>query len=176
MSEQEDNKIGFLSKYKKQIMALAIIAWIVFAAALYMDESFAGEHESTGPISAKVLLEQQPEFAENYQNYTPLETELTAVAEIADNVSIDVYFGSWCHDSQREVPRFLKAFVDSSAKIRLIALDTKKSDANGEAKAANIKFTPTFVVIKDGQEIGRVVEKPKTTNGEDILAIFAQAK
>jgi hypothetical protein len=49
-------------------------------------------------------------FNENYADYKPNEKvtrELKAL-EVNNFYSVTIFFGTWCSDSKREVPRFLK--------------------------------------------------------------------
>jgi len=47
-------------------------------------------------------------FDSGYKSYNPTTTVVTALKkQNFDNISIKIFFGSWCGDSKREVPRFL---------------------------------------------------------------------
>ncbi|WNC69492.1 thioredoxin family protein [Thalassotalea nanhaiensis] len=170
-AESNNKKITFLQKYKKTIMFLAFAFWVGFAV-LYSMQSNAKEPYPVGDISKQQLLENHQEFADNYYDYQLSDNELTAIDAIADKVNIKVFFGTWCHDSEREVPRFLQSFKHSQSKVSLIALDGNKSDPDGLAKQNKIKYTPTFVVYDGNVEIGRIVERPKQSLAEDIWMIW----
>ncbi|WNC71377.1 thioredoxin family protein [Thalassotalea psychrophila] len=170
-AQNSDKNMTFLKKYKKAIMFLAFAFWIGFAA-LYSMQSDAQESFPVGDISKQQLLESSEGFATNYYDYQLSEKELAAVEAIADKVSIKVFFGTWCHDSEREVPRLLQSFKNSAASVSLIALDGDKSDPAGLAKQSKIKYTPTFVVYADNVEIGRIIERPKQSLAEDIWMIW----
>lgn len=133
-----------------------------------------------GEVSKTQLNNEFSSFASNYADYQPSTEELNAVATLTNNageeVSITVFFATWCHDSEREVPRLLKAFNHSSLKITLIALDQEKSDPLQLARQNKIKYTPTFVITAKGKEIARIVERPKTTLAEDILNAWQQSQ
>ena len=77
---------------------------------------------------------------------------------------IVVFFGTWCEDSQNLLPVFFR-LVDKSAypaaNITLIGTERGKMTLNSIRTAFNITNTPTFIVMKDGKEIGRVVEYGK---------------
>jgi hypothetical protein len=72
-----------------------------------------------------------------------------------------VFFGTWCGDSLREIPRLLRALEEVPEPypftIRWIGVDRTKVAA-GYTDGAAIELVPTFVVRRDGLEIGRVVE------------------
>ncbi len=135
--------------------------------------SIARQPDFLGEVSAEQLLAQYPAFQDEYQSYQPSEKELAAVASLQDD-SLVVLFGTWCHDSQREVPRLLKTFDLSGLdvpKLTLVAVDTKKNDPQGLAKKYALKYTPTFVLLKGDKELGRVVERPKTSLTQDLQSL-----
>ena len=82
-----------------------------------------------GDISIKSLFESNQEFQENYSEYNS--NSLLHFSLFRD-VEIFVLFGTWCHDSKREVPRFLKLLSDSKVsenQINLIGLNFMKNDS-----------------------------------------------
>ena len=115
-----------------------------------------------GDISQAELLERHEVFKRNYDAY-----EVTAgIDGLPTGLKVKILFGTWCHDSEREVPRMLKLLAASGVKeenISLISLDVRKKEPEGRAKALDVRFTPTFIFFSDGIELGRIVERP---NGE----------
>ncbi len=98
----------------------------------------------------------------------------------SDDVAVNVYLGTWCGDSRREVTRFLKIVDHSNMKmsqVSLIGLDGRseylKQGPNGEEKGLNIHRAPTFIFYQSGQEIGRIVESPLCSLERDIAQIYA---
>lgn len=120
-----------------------------------------------------------PEFSEwyntEYIGYEPDEFLLGQIKESSDSIDIQIFMGTWCSDSRREVPRFLK-IMDLSEfeqeKLQIINVDRKKISPTHEEKHKNIEFVPTFVIIKNGDEIGRIVEFPIITLESDLLNIL----
>ena len=85
-------------------------------------------------------------------------------------------FGTWCHDSEREVPRLLKildALGVGDERVTLIALDWDKREPRDRARDAGVKFTPTFIFYLDGSEAGRIVERPEVSLEQDIARIVS---
>ena len=72
-----------------------------------------------------------------------------------------VFVGTWCSDSRKWVPRFL-AIADQLPLKRLefIAIDTTKRDSAGLTRVYSIDSVPTFIFLRQNQEIGRLVTKP----------------
>jgi thiol-disulfide isomerase/thioredoxin len=77
---------------------------------------------------------------------------------------VRVLFGTWCHDSQREIPKLLRMLEDINLKpekISLIGLDYDKNEPLNRGEMLGVKRTPTIIFYKDEIEIGRIEETPK---------------
>jgi len=72
-----------------------------------------------------------------------------------------VFGGTWCEDTQNLLPKFYQ-LVDASGypenQITLIAVDRQKQTINKLNTVYSITNVPTFIVLKEGKEVGRVVE------------------
>jgi thioredoxin 1 len=127
-----------------------------------------------GDISQAQLLEHHEAFKRNYDTY-----EVSAgIDGLPPDLEVKILFGTWCHDSEREIPRVLKLLAASDVKeenISLIALDIRKEEPEGRAKALDVRFTPTFVFFSDGIELGRIVERPTESLQADIKAIVGRS-
>ena len=103
-------------------------------------------------------------FKENMKWGQTDEAAIGAFKEKADKFKLVVFGGTWCPDTQNLLPIFYR-LVDKSGypdkNITLIAVDRKKETIHNLNKIYNIISVPTFIVIKDGKEIGRVVEYGK---------------
>jgi thiol-disulfide isomerase/thioredoxin len=88
-----------------------------------------------------------------------------------------VFLGTWCGDSKREVPRFMK-IADMAGipadRIRLCGVDRAKKSPDGLAAPYEIVRVPTFIVFRNGKEEGRIVERPLGTLEGDLLTILAR--
>ena len=115
-------------------------------------------------------------MSENYLNYSPNMGLVKQSQSFLSDVSINVFLGTWCHDSQREVPALLK-FLDAAAfnseNIRIIALSLDKDTPSKIEGLSNISRTPTFIFYRDGREIGRYVEQARHSLDQDILDIVS---
>ena len=117
-------------------------------------------------------------FTEEYNTYTPDTKVLKRLKPLVKNMYIKVAMGTWCSDSQREVPRFYKildALGFDDSQIRLIAVNRKKTTPNHETDAWGIERVPTFIFYKNGKELNRIVEYPIESLEKDWLQI-AQGK
>ena len=72
-----------------------------------------------------------------------------------------VFGGTWCEDTQNLLPKFYQ-LIDSSGypekQITLIAVDRQKKTIDNLQERYKVTNVPTFIVLQDGKEVGRVVE------------------
>ena len=144
----------------------------------------AGFQFLLGPIT-KDLLKQSPYkdwYDPNYNTYEPSADATAGIKEMIKKHHILIFLGTWCGDSKREVPRFLKIMDLAEVKkdrIKIIAVDRRepniKKSPTGEQWGLQIKRVPTFIFLKDGKEVNRIVESPKVTLESDILEILRGA-
>ncbi|MCC7051438.1 MAG: thioredoxin family protein [Bacteroidia bacterium] len=88
-----------------------------------------------------------------------------------------VFGGSWCDDTHKLLPQFFKVVLDagfSEQDIYLYMLDREKTCPTKNEKGLNITNLPTFIVYRNGQEIGRIIETVQKSIEADLLEILAQ--
>lgn len=103
-------------------------------------------------------------YAENLSGYTPNAEAVIALKKNIDSIELITFLGTWCDDSQFIIPKFytlLDASGFSKNKVTLIGVDRTKKTLSHLAEALNIINVPTIIVMKDGKELGRVVEYGK---------------
>ncbi|MFA6232919.1 MAG: hypothetical protein WC824_01855 [Bacteroidota bacterium] len=144
---------------------------LVSAPLLYAHE----EKVLTGPITVTDLLDLPGWFDEDYLAYQPQSQYLDLIPQYLEDVDIVCVLGTWCSDSRREVPRMvriLQAKMIPPEKLQMIAVDREKRSPNGEASQFSVELVPTFVFIRNGKEIGRIVESPLASLEKDMLGII----
>jgi thiol-disulfide isomerase/thioredoxin len=103
-------------------------------------------------------------FSENIKYGTADSAAVDAFKKNAANFNVVVFGGTWCHDTQNLLPVFYR-LVDKSgypeSKITIVAVDRAKTAPNNLHKTYNVTNVPTFIVLREGKEIGRVVEYGK---------------
>lgn len=118
-------------------------------------------------------------FNENMKYGQADTNSVAAFRKNANNFSMIVFGGTWCHDTQNLLPVFYR-LVDKSGypnnKITLIAVDRAKTAPGNLHKKYNITNVPTFIIIKDGAEVGRVVEYGKEGTIDKELGEIVTAK
>lgn len=85
--------------------------------------------------------------------------------------------GSWCSDSQREVPRFYRIMDDAGItndKIELISVNREKKVPGMDINNLRIERVPTFIIYDGIKELGRIIETPAETLEKDLLRILAK--
>ncbi|GMU85783.1 MAG: hypothetical protein AMXMBFR48_10250 [Ignavibacteriales bacterium] len=118
-----------------------------------------------------------------YQSgYTDYEINESAIDDLNPNpeeITITVVLGTWCSDSRREFPHFAK-LMDligfPRENIKIIAVNRAKVAEGDEVAGLNIEFVPTFIVYRNGGEIGRIVETPTLSIEEDLVGILKGIK
>ena len=154
-------------------MLVCHLRWIVvFMAVVGALPALADSHtDYVGEISKTQLFHDYPRFKESYEGYSFDE----AAENLPGDFRVLVMFGTWCHDSEREVPRMLKLLGSLGVEewaVTLIALDQAKREPRGRARALQVDFTPTFIFYVGGREVGRIVERPETTLEQDIRRLL----
>ena len=91
-----------------------------------------------------------------------------------EGLSVLVLFGTWCHDSERDVPRLLKLLEQSQVKIKelkLVGVNYNKQDPEGLHRDFDLRYTSTIILLDGDRELGRIVERPNVSIGEDLAAM-----
>jgi thiol-disulfide isomerase/thioredoxin len=115
----------------------------------------------------RALIENDTSFKWFQQNMKYGTADANAVQTLqknAGNLHFIVFGGTWCHDTQNLLPVFYRLTDKSSVAdslVTLIGVDRAKTALNSLHTAFHITNVPTFIVMKDGKEIGRVVEYGK---------------
>ncbi len=99
-------------------------------------------------------------FSENQKNYTAYAKAVDALKKNKD-VQLVVFMGTWCDDSKFIIPKLYsvsEAAGFSEKSITLFGTDRAKTTTGRLAEAFKIVNVPTIIVMKEGKEVGRVVE------------------
>jgi thiol-disulfide isomerase/thioredoxin len=123
-----------------------------------------------GKVSQEQLMKDEHFVLSYSEDALPVE-KINQIKHWPEGLHIDIYFGTWCHDSQREVPRILNILKENKGiSSQLIALDYDKNDPQGLAVSKGIKYTPTFIVSIGDKELGRIIERPT----QDLVADISE--
>jgi len=150
----------------KSFLSLFLIYILSLPAFSYSESLLIGD------ISKEELLVSNSKFHKNYLSFQVNELEIQADLE---GLSIKILFGTWCHDSQREVPKILKLLDEinfQSSMISLIGLNYQKNEPLNRGRIFNVKKTPTIIFFRHEKEIARIIETPDLTMEESLIAIL----
>lgn len=121
--------------------------------------------EAAVPEWVQAVVDAQPD--------TAVAQSLTAVEPGAE---VTVFLGTWCGDSRREVPRFWRVLDEVGGlvpfEIHYIGVDREKKEPAGQVTAEHILYVPTFIVRRNGKEVGRIVEHSPGGLETDLLALL----
>jgi len=125
-------------------------------------------------------LQQEPFskwYAKFHSEYDPGKYSTKQLkSAMTNDIRIEVFMGTWCGDSKRNVPRFYRVLEEvkfDESHVSLINLDNSKQTNETFEKGLNIHRVPTFIVYRGKEEIGRIVEHPKQTIEQDLLKIIS---
>ena len=109
----------------------------------------------------------------NQKAYSPNAAAQEGLTKNKDSIQLLVFMGTWCEDSQFIIPK-LFALTDaagfSNNSITLIGVDRNKKTYSHLTEALNITNVPTILVMKNGKELGRVVEYGKSGSFDKDLS------
>ena len=114
-------------------------------------------------------------FATGFNDYKPKEEVINQLKDNVTTVTVTIFMGTWCEDSQNQVPDFYKVLQEYQFKdrgITLIAMDKNKTTPDNLEAGLNITNVPTFIFYERGIEINRIVETPIKSLEEDMLTIL----
>jgi hypothetical protein len=116
-------------------------------------------------------------YLKGYDNYQPKPEFISKLTDAGmDGISIKIVMGTWCPDSRREVPRFMKILSQwqfPMPEVTFIGVDNQKLSPLGEYESLGIQRVPTFIVYKNKIEAGRIIENPVTSLEQDMVNILA---
>lgn len=133
----------------------------------------------TGWLNQQQIFDPLPEFRLEKEKYQPDTESVEILKKTTADVQIIVFLGTWCSDSKREVPRFLKIMElvqNPTITFKLLGLDRSKRDVEGLAEQYQVEYVPTFVVLHDEKEIGRIVETPTVGLEQDLVEILGSIR
>jgi len=134
-----------------------------------------------GLTSREAIEEALPAWREAITGADPEDETARALASVAPGAEVDVFLGTWCGDSRREVSRLFVALAIASASaplpftVRFIGVDRAKV-APGLSENADLRYVPTIIVRREGAEVGRVVEHATRVIEQDLLDLLTGAR
>ncbi len=181
----QDTKFNCMSMFRALGLSLILISFASLLCAQTASTAMAskliekdGRRLLYGALTSEQLFFDFPSWKAGFDAYKPDSSAVEKLKPLVaqPGVSVLVFLGTWCGDSRREVPAFLKVSGAAGLKPSAIALygvDVAKKMEGGLIEQYQIKRVPTFVFLKDGKEAGRITEYVKTNMENDMLGALS---
>lgn len=114
-------------------------------------------------------------YNENYDSYVVNDSIAALIKNSIGDIKIKTFMGTWCEDSQRETPNFIKILKHIDFDFdnhKLITVNSEKTTPQEFEKGLNLTNVPTFIFYKDGKELNRIVEYPLESLEQDMLKVI----
>lgn len=131
-----------------------------------------------GTLSLSEIIENDPVFEIYIDRYQPNEEAVSYLSNYQDSVEVIVFFGSWCRESKKYIPRLVKTMQlvgNEKIQFRIIGVDVQKKVPAKFLNMHQIEYIPTVVVLKGNAELGRIVEEPRERIETDLVEILRMA-
>lgn len=120
------------------------------------------------------FLSKYPEYKTSVGLYNPEKYVIEKIRGNLEDLEIKVFYGEWCPDCRLELPRFISVInvLDTDdMDIEFIELKRNKNDWIEKANEHKVFAVPTFVFFRYGNEIGRIIERPRVSMEWDFAEI-----
>ena len=158
-----------------------ILVYMAFSACrkpyTYKHTQKGSDQILDGSVQKDVLYDALnfPWYNYEYKTYKVDSLSLQGMQSEFDSLQFLVFGGTWCSDTQRELPRFIK-ICDymglGSNRMQLLMLDEQKQSVYFNVKVWQITAVPTIIVMRNGREIGRIVETPQESLEKHLRKII----
>ncbi len=136
--------------------------------------------ELLGPLTRREIETAVPDWIDEEIRSTPdLDTTAEMISSLRE-AEVTVFFGTWCSDSKRELSRLWRAFdglyISEVPELTYIGVDRSKKEPREYVDGTDLEYVPTFIVSRDGEELGRLVEESPESIESDLLSILRGTK
>lgn len=136
--------------------------------------------ELVGVLTRERIEAEAPGWAEAVGAARPDVAAALELGAVPPGASVDVVLGTWCGDSRREVARLWAALDALSApvpfELRYVGVDRSKQEPQSLLEGLDLRYVPTFVVRRDGSEVGRIIESAPEGIERDLAALLSGAR
>jgi thiol-disulfide isomerase/thioredoxin len=161
----------------KKLSVLVIVLLLTAACGANVIQTESGENPPRylGVYEMRETLDHDQRYADGAFIYIPDADAVEVFKAVTNPVIFKVFYRTDCGDSVREVPRFIKTLQladNDNFKVEMVGVNVAKTQPAELLKGWGIKFVPTFVVLHDGQEVGRVIERAEENIEIDLSKIL----
>lgn len=136
-----------------------------------------GDEVLVGAVTREQVEATHPDWVQAEVAASPDPEAVRALAAIEPSAEVTVFLGTWCGDSEREVPRLWRALDEAGGdlpfQIHYIGVDRQKKEPAAPIANFEIEFVPTFIVSRQGREVGRIVEESPHGVERDLVALLS---
>lgn len=133
-----------------------------------------------GTFRREEIVQALPAWGAAVGEARPDPAAAAALLDLAPGPRVLVLFGSWCGDSRRELARLWAALDlaggEPSFEILYVGVDRARHEPAVFTVGRDLRFVPTFIVERDGRELGRVVEVSPGGIERDLLDLLTGAR
>jgi hypothetical protein len=148
----------------------------LFSVVLLSALGLSRQTEMLGPLTKEAILKGLPDWEAVVAAYNPNPDCLQKLKALQQPVRIEIYLGTWCPDSKNHVGAYFKVLaMTDNPLIQTVYVGIPRDRAARPKylpQAKNIEKLPTFLVYKEGKELGRIIETPAKSVEEDLVAIL----
>ena len=165
------------ANYDMKALAILLVTILSYAGCCCISPS--NEQVLLGKFSAEQLLERLEEYKARVILYEPDPEATRHLQSYNKPLTIEVFFGSWCPDCREHLPPFIKVIQEAAnpnISTIFIGVSRDKKEPARLLQGKGVEFVPTFIVYRDGDEIGRIVEHPLISIEHDLIAILKERK
>lgn len=130
------------------------------------------------PVITGALTREQVLAIPNWQIKADLAPPLDVaaaqgLAQVPPGATVHAIIGTWCSDSRREIPRLYQAMDVAGARVpfayQLTGVDR---DKKSPGLTIDVAYVPTFIVTREGKEVGRIIESAPNGIEKDLLSLL----
>ena len=126
-------------------------------------------------------------FQKNYESYVVDDITINKDFSKLNEFNIEIFMNTKCHDSEREVPRFLKILNSlnfSTENLRIILLNSDKKTSNGleigKNKGSGVDSYDRYIYIHGTHEEGLIGQKAShgciRMFNQDVIYLYEKVK
>ena len=162
------------------LLVLCTLFFHSYSQDIHFYKNAKGESHICGEFPVDFLEHDQNYNVWFNKNYSELELpkKRLKLKSKLKNTTVDIYLGTWCGDSKKWVPRFVRLWDELGLKrsqLRFIGLyndnERYKTSPGSEEKGQQIHRVPAFIFKSNNTEYARIVESPKNDLITDVAQI-----
>ncbi|RYY41128.1 MAG: thioredoxin [Chitinophagaceae bacterium] len=100
-------------------------------------------------------------YGSGIKSFTPNAEALAALRAHKDSVYVLAFGGTWCDDTKQVLPKMMATFQAAGIPadhITILGVDRQKKTLQNLSQTFGVTNVPTFILLRNGREVGRIVE------------------